>query len=357
MWKIFLNLPRQGKRKLTSERSMPRRDSPRSSGRFDFRTLTWSCSKRCRSTRLLCRLLRDPWSQCDTAGIPGVCSACTSSRCCKTYRTARRIARICVLGAIVRCRRRWTPWTAPFFSGTVDQPSASCEHKAGCRRSQSRYRLPSTCVTPALRNFTEKLAQWSRYDAASAECQSIQMRLLWINIWNLFSFSAAKKIPLIWHLYISFSFFFALLRSSLIPSTPTNSLIANPSWSAEWSRTNWTYRNVIQALTILSGVGFYAAECDAWFYRLCTQLRLIIVCFQLRTPVINGCSRRIYIYIYTCIDVRDYSSNGRNEWVYVPPRPDVSRLPAFPRCRRRGARLNGHDLLMQLTHVTHRVLS
>lgn len=118
--------------------------------RYDFWTLTWSCcSKRCRATRLLCRLLRDPWSQCDTAGTPGVCSACTSSRCCKTYRTVRRIARICVLGAIVRCccRRRWTPWTAPFFSGTVDQPSASCEHKAGCRRSRSRY-PSSACLTP-----------------------------------------------------------------------------------------------------------------------------------------------------------------------------------------------------------------
>lgn len=90
--------------------------------------LTQFYSKCCRSTRLLCRPLRGFRSRCDTAGTHGVCNACTSRRCCKIYRTARRIARICVLDGIVRRR---TPWAAPFFSGTVDQPSASCEHKAG----------------------------------------------------------------------------------------------------------------------------------------------------------------------------------------------------------------------------------
>lgn len=91
-----------------------------------LKILTRSCSKRCRSTRSpLCRRCGS-WSRRDTAGISDACSACTPCRRCKIYRTARRIARTCVLGAIVRR----TPWTGPFFSGTVDQPSASCEHKA-----------------------------------------------------------------------------------------------------------------------------------------------------------------------------------------------------------------------------------
>jgi len=103
------------------------------------KTLTRFCSKCCRSTQLLCHLLRAPWSRCDTVGTRGVCNACTSHRCCKIYRMARRIARICVLDGIAR-RRCWrTPWVAPFFSGTADQPSASCEHKAGCRRSRSTF--------------------------------------------------------------------------------------------------------------------------------------------------------------------------------------------------------------------------